>query len=203
MMRKLLLIMMLMSTWSSLYAQFESTIMSNVLSGFKNTRYISADFEISSSQFQIKGSIVMSGVKFRILTNDFKSWYDGKTQWIYTTATNEVNILEPTEDDLKASNPYLAVMDYNANYDAAKKSIGKKECIIELKAKNGNMDISKIELLIDVNTYRICKAVVTMAEGETQVIKLGSYVIDKKVTDTTFTFDEKMVPKGTLMIDLR
>lgn len=201
--KKSLLILMLFVSLFSIKAQSVSAIMNNVLSGIKDKQNISADFEITSAQFQTKGTFVMNGIKFRILTNDFKCWYDGKTQWIYTTMTNEVNIMEPTSDDLKLSNPYLAIMDYEASYNAKLKSKGKMGYIVELNAKNDNVNMSKIELTIDVNSYRITKAVVTMVEGDTQVVKLGNYIVNKKISDTTFVFDEKLVPKGTQLIDLR
>lgn len=201
--KKILLIILMIISLSTINAQSVGVVMDNVLSGFKKAQNISADFEISSSQFKTKGTIVMSGVKFRILTNDFKCWYDGKTQWIYTTVTNEVNILEPNEDDLKTSNPYLAVMDYSANYNAVLKSKGKKVYLVELKAKHNNVEMSKILLSIDVNTYRISEAVVTMAEGDTQVLKFGNYEVNKRIIDTIFVFDDKLVPKGTQLVDLR
>lgn len=187
----------------SIKAQSVSAIMSNVLSGIKDKQNISADFEITSAQFQTKGTFVMSGIKFRILTNDFKCWFDGNTQWIYTTVTNEVNIIEPTHDDLKLSNPYLAVMDYESSYNAKLKSKGKMGYIVELNAKNDNVNMSKIELTIDLNSYRITSAVVTLVEGETQVVKLGNYSVNKRIVDTIFVFDDNLVPKGTQLIDLR
>lgn len=202
--RKSLLIFVLsVMTLFSLKAQSVSSIMNDVLLGFKNVQNLCADFELSTSQFKTKGSIIMSGVKFRILTNDFKSWYDGRTQWIYTTLSNEVNIIEPTADELRTSNPYFAIMDYSSFYNAELKSKGKTEYIVEFNAKNNDVDISKLVLTIDANTYRIIKAVVTMAEGGIQILQFGNYAVNKEIANTTFAFDEKLVPKGTQLIDLR
>lgn len=184
-------------------AQNANTIMNKVVSSYTSAKNVSADFELSSSQFKVKGNIVMSGMKFRILAGGFSCWCDGTTQWVYTTATKEVNVLEPTSEDLEVSNPYLAVMKYDTNYKAVMKSNTAKSYVVEMVAKNSYVDMSKILLTIDKNTYQIKEAVATMADNSTQVIKFSKYVVNAKLSGSTFVFDSKAVPSGTPVIDLR
>lgn len=44
-------------------AQNANTIMNKVVSSYTSAKNVSADFELSSSQFKVKGNIVMSGMK--------------------------------------------------------------------------------------------------------------------------------------------
>lgn len=184
-------------------AQNANTIMSKVINRYTSAKNISADFELSSTQMKIDGSIVMNGIKFRILANDFKCWYDGKNQWLYTTVTKEVNVLEPAREELEASNPYLAVMRYNTKYRAVLKSDSTTSYMVELISKNPYVDMTNILLTIDKKTYQITEAEATMIDGGKQTIKLGNYVMDAKLPAEIFVFDSTLVPAGTQVIDLR
>lgn len=44
----------------------------------------------------------MKGNKFKIEIPDAITWFDGTTQWVYIKDTDEVNITNPTGDELQA-----------------------------------------------------------------------------------------------------
>lgn len=184
-------------------AQTVNAVLNNVTAEFKKAKNISADFTVTSAHGNTKGSIVMSGVKFRILSDDIKCWYNGKDEWIYTIATGEVNLIEPDTETLEASNPYLAVMSYGSNYLAKMKSKTEYYYIVELYAKNKNVEHKKIQLTINKNTNRISTAVVTLSDNSTQTIRLSNYRVNENIPASTFVFDGKLVPSGTPVIDLR
>lgn len=184
-------------------AQTANTIMHNVINSYTTAKNISADFELSSVQIKIKGSIVMNGDKFRILADEFKCWYDGKSQWLYTTATDEVNWLEPAREEMEANNPYLAVMRYNTKYRAILKSTIGPNYVVELISRNPYVDMTNIVLTIDKKTNQIIEAVATMIDDTKQTIKFRNYVMNANLPATTFVFDSKMVPQGIQIIDLR
>ena len=184
-------------------AQNVNVIMKNVLNKFNASKNISADFIISSSQMSAKGSIVMCGTKFRIITKDYMCWYDGKTQWIYTTYTNEVNLLEPSKEELEANNPYFAVMRYNTNFKPFLNSQTNTDYLVQLNSKNRYVDMSSLILTIDKKTNLVKKAVATMIDNTSQTIELTNYKVNEKLDASVFVFDKKMVPQGTQVIDLR
>lgn len=202
-MKKFLLLLLLAIFFLPVKAQTVDAIMSKVQQDFSRAKNIKADFVMSSSQMNAKGSILMSGKKFCVLTNDFKSWYDGKTQWIYSTATGEVNILEPSLETLELNNPYLAVMDYSANYNATLKSNGGNNYVVNLIAKNKSADIKKIQLKINKKNNRIIEVKALMTDDDVQIIQFSNYRINENISSSAFVFDDKMIPKGTPIIDLR
>lgn len=184
-------------------AQNVNVIMKNVLNKFNTSKTISADFTINSTQMSAKGTIVMSGKKFRILTNDYMCWYDGKTQWVYTTYTGEVNLLEPSKEELEANNPYFAVMRYNTNFKPVLHSQTDADYLVKLTSRNIYVDMSYLILTIDKKTYQVKKAIAKMIDESTQIIELNNYKVDEKLDPKVFVFDKEMVPQGTQVIDLR
>lgn len=202
-MKKFLLLLLVAIFFLPIKAQTADAVMSKVQQDFSRAKNIKADFVMSSSQMNAKGSILMSGKKFCVLTNDFKSWYDGKTQWIYSTATGEVNILEPSLETLELNNPYLAVMDYSANYNATLKSNGGNNYVVNLIAKNKSADIKNIQLKINKKNNRIIEVKALMTDDDVQIIQFSNYRINENISSSAFVFDDKMIPKGTPIIDLR
>ena len=65
------------------------------------------------------------------------------------------------------------------------------------------VDVSNIQLTIDKSTYKIKKAVATMIDDSTQTIELANYKVDENIPASVFVFDNKLVPQGTPVIDLR
>lgn len=195
--------MLLLMTIGACQAQSVNTIMNNVLNKFNTSKTISADFSISSSQLNLNGKIDMCGTKFRIVSKDYICWYDGISQWVYTTATDEVNILEPSKEELESNNPYFAVMRYNSKFRPSLESQTDSEYKVLLTSRNMYVDVSSILLTIDKATYKIKQAVATMIDDTTQTITFTNYKIDEDLPSTIFVFDSKLVPQGTEVIDLR
>lgn len=203
-MKKIAFVLMLLFTSATLcQAQTVNTIMNKVLNKFNTSKTMSADFLIASSQMNATGTIVMNGKKFRIMTKDYICWYDGLTQWVYTTATDEVNVLEPSKEELESNNPYFAVMRYNSKYRPSLKSQTDTEYIVQLTSRNMYVDVSNIVLTIDKASYKITKAVATMIDDSTQTIEFTNYKTDENIPATVFVYDSKLVPQGTQVIDLR
>ncbi len=64
------------------------------------------------------GTFTLSGNKFAIDAPEAKVWYDGKTQWTWTAASGEVNITEPTVEEVAQVNPYSILSSLRSRYKA-------------------------------------------------------------------------------------
>ncbi len=179
----------------SVQAQNATAVFDKMVAAFKAGGTISASYSMNGS----KGTIVMQGAKFRILANDVKSWFNGKTQWTYSDQTGEVNIIDPTAQDLQMTNPL-----------AAAKSLKDAFAMTSLKAKSGyaiKLTPKKKGNVKSITLYISKAYVLTAADyvtnNGTYKLKLTNYKTKQRYPASTFVFDKKLVPAGTEVVDLR
>ena len=56
-----------------------------------------------------------------------KTWFDGHTQWSYVASADEVNVSEPTQEELQTLNPYAWLSLYKQGYRLKLSSVGGKQ----------------------------------------------------------------------------
>lgn len=193
-MRKFLSFILILTAFLG-QAQTASTIFSKTVAAYRAAGTVSASYSLAGS----KGSIVMSGVKFRILASDVKSWYDGKTQWTYSKATGEVNVTSPTSQELVMVNPLVAAQSLKTGYYmmATRKP---NYFILKLTPKRKS-NVKAITLYIN-RKYQVYNAVYSTSKGAT-TLKITNYKTHAQYPATTFRFQKSLVPAGTEVIDLR
>lgn len=179
----------------SVQAQNATTIFDKMVSTFKASGTVSASYSMNGS----KGTIVMQGAKFRILANDVKSWFNGKTQWTYSDQMGEVNIIDPTSQELQMTNPL-----------AAAKSLKDSFTMTSLKATSGyaiKLTPKKKSNVKSITLYLSKAYILTAADyvttNGTYKLKLSNYKTKQNYPASTFVFDKKLVPAGTEVVDLR
>lgn len=183
-------------------AQDANGILNRVIEAYDNSKGIEASYSMTYDKTTDYGSIDMEGEKFRILSEDLKCWFDGKTQWAYSTMTDEVNVTEPTVDELQMSNPYIALKTFKDNSQNSVVITQDGSYLLSLiPVEEG--DIKLIQLFIDKNKYQITKAVFSMVDNSMYTITVNNYVTGKKFSSKIFKYDSKYVPKGTQIVDLR
>jgi outer membrane lipoprotein-sorting protein len=184
-------------------AQSPSAMLDKAVAALKSKGAVTATYSVKGTQGNTSGTITMSGVKYRIVSNDMKCWFDGKTMWTYSKMTDEVNITTPTATDLQMSNPYAAAGDFKANYNMWKASGQIPGCYAIMLKPKKKSQVSKLYLYIDERTYMVRNLHVKMADGNTFTITLKNHRSGVAVNAATFTFDKTMVPQGTEVVDLR
>lgn len=175
--------------------QNATQIFDRTVAAYKAAGAVSASYSMGSSS----GTIVMKGSQFRILANNIKSWYDGKTQWTYSAATQEVNISTPSANQLVMVNPLAAAQTLKSGYSMSAKKSG-TGYVLTLKPKAKSKVVS-IALYVSKN-YVLTKAVYTTNKGS-QTLSISNYKTKVATSASTFKFDKKMVPAGTEVVDLR
>lgn len=163
---------------------------------------VTAEYTVTTDQGASKGSIAMQGSKFRILSQDAKCWYDGKTQWSWSPLTDEVNITTPTAEDLRMTNPVAAVQHFRANFNMKKaKARTANTYVIQLTPKKKD-NIKTLWLYFDEKTSLLRTARFEMKDKTVYIIKITDYK-HKTLPASTFTFDKSQVPASTQVVDLR
>ena len=183
-------------------AQTPSAILDKCVAAINAGGGVTANYTITSAQGTSSGTIAMQGSKFRIISPEAKSWFDGKTQWSWSPVTGEVNITSPTADELQMTNPLAAASHFKANFNMKKaKAQTPKTKVIKLTPKKKD-NIKTLWLYFDENTSLLRTARFEMNDKSVYTIKITNYK-HKSLPASTFTFDKSQVPAGTQVVDLR
>ncbi len=200
--KKILFIVALVAVAFTASAQSPSSVVDKVLAAIKGGKAVSASYSVSSSQGSSKGTLVMSGKKFRVLASDVKCWYNGKTMWSYSPATDEVNITTPTAADLQMTNPYSAAQNFKSSYIISKGGTGNGTYTIRFTPKKKS-NVKHMLVTVSTSTWLINKAEIVQTNGTKATITISNYNKNASVNASTFEFDKNQVPAGTEVVDLR
>lgn len=200
--KKILFIVALVAVAFTASAQSPSSVVDKVLASIKGGKAVSAAYSVSSSQGSSKGTLVMSGKKFRVLASDVKCWYNGTTMWSYSPATDEVNITTPTAADLQMTNPYSAAQNFKSSYIISKGGTGNGTYTIRFTPKKKS-NVKHLLVTVSTSTWLINKAEIVQTNGTKATITISNYNKNASVNASTFEFDKSQVPAGTEVVDLR
>lgn len=152
-----------------------------------------------------EGTILLKGERFFLETEGTLTWFDGKTQWSYLTSSEEVNISNPTPEELQTINPY-ALLDmyrfgYNYKYNGIKAKKGKQGYEVVLTPLDKKQDVRSITLFVS-KSYQPLSIVIEQKDKAKSEITVMSYQTNQTLSDNTFRFDRTKYPEAEI-IDLR
>lgn len=160
----------------------------------------SASFSITSDKLGTsKGVISIKGNKFKATTSDAVVWFNGKTQWTYMPATDEINVTTPTKEQQTALNPYSFINLYKEGYDSSLQAKG-SNYVVTLKAKDSKRNIRQMIITIGKNNY-VPSKVKMLQGGAWTTISISNFKATNQ-PDALFSFNKKDYPDAEI-IDLR
>lgn len=186
----------------SLYAQKDKQareILDKTARALQQAGGIRATFEGTS-----EGTLLLKGNRFYLNSGGIQSWFDGKTQWSYLESSEEVNVSNPTPEELQTINPYALLSiyksGYNYTYAGSKKRNGKQgfEVILTPEKKQ---DITSVTLFVS-RTYQPLYIKVEQNNQPASEIRVTSYQTNRPLDNAAFRFDKKKFPNAEV-IDLR
>lgn len=170
---------------------------------------IQSDFTIKVSEKnslnsqEFSGTIVLKADHFFLETDDLMVWFDGKTQWAYLKTGNEVNITNPTAEELAATNPVSIISSIRS---VSRIQFGKSKNnlyqVIELIPQNKKNDFRKIEIRIDKKSDIPHTINIEYQNGIKNELIFTNYRKNVSINPKTFVFD-KTKYKEVLINDLR
>ncbi len=180
-------------------------IINQVVKTYRAANGISVNYIITTDQGQTSGNIAMRGEKFRMLSADLKCWYNGTLQWSYTPVTEEVNITQPTAEELQMVNPYSIISSFRQSFSTQLlKSATASNHEVQMLPKNGKAtDIKSVRLTINRTTSLPVKIIFELKDRSSVIVTLSNYKTQQNFPDNTFVFNKAMVPAGTPVVDLR
>lgn len=201
--RYLLTTLIAAATALSAGAKTPAAILDETAKKIASTPSVEVQYSVTANDKSTTGSLTLQGDRFSLLSPDMKVWYDGRTQWTYSSATNEVNITEPTPDELAQINPLIIINSFKKLYNARSLKASAGYHKIELTPKNPrNVQIKNAVLTVNASTRYPHSIVLTMDNGTKLTINVKSIKGGINHPAATFVFNKKYLPKAEI-VDLR
>lgn len=149
------------------------------------------------------GAMTLSGKRFAIANGEMAIWYDGTTQWTLDRKANEVSITEPTDAELRESNPMALIDNIEASYSLRSLPSKQGYANIEVTPKSGTAaNFKKAVITIDSSTSLPTAITITPTSGHPNTITISSIKTGKPLSVNAFRFWQKDYP-GVSINDLR
>lgn len=181
-------------------------VLDRTAGNFRNAGGVKATYSVRTSDGTSTGTIRLKGDKFLLEAEGVTTWFDGKTQWSYLASSDEVNVSEPTPEELQSINPYALLSLYKHGFKEKLAKIDNAQDAslykVVLTATDRKQDMQCIILYVSKDTFRPVRISMAQRSGETAVIIINSYQAGQSYPDTLFVFDKKAYPKAEV-IDLR
>ncbi len=154
-----------------------------------------------------EGVLHLQGECFKLETSDLKNWFDGKTQWSYLLVNEEVNVIDPTEEELESINPYRLLLSYQKGFpDVAigESTLYKNKPIVEviLKNKKKDKEVESVILYVDKTNNLPLYLKIRLWDRTESEIMVKEYIMHQTYSLDFFRFDESEYPSVDI-IDLR
>lgn len=196
----------------SLNAQNAKDILDKANLAYNKAGGISASFTINTEDIKGKtvysqdGKAYLKGNKFKIDVPDGITWFDGKTQWVYTKGSDEVNVSNPTGEELAGVSPSVLLSLYKTgfklNYKGEKKEKSKIVYVVEMIPVGNKSEFSKMIVTID-KVSNIFTSVKTVGKnGVDNHLIINKIQTGVDLADNVFIFNKKEYPEVDV-IDLR
>ena len=171
---------------------------------FRRSGGVSASFAIHSSEGNSTGTIRLKGEKFVLEAGGMTTWFDGRTQWTYLPSSDEVNISEPTDEELQTLNPYAWLYLYDKDYDLQTLPAETSDIYkVKMSARSAEAQVEQLVLWLDKSSLHPMKFSITLAGNvEPTLITVRDYRTRQAYTDAMFVFDPAEYPTAEV-IDLR
>jgi hypothetical protein len=166
---------------------------------------VDVDFTVYMDDSESQGHIIVQGKQFVLETPGMKTWFDGKTQWTLVEENEEVNVSEPTDEELQALNPYAWMALYQQGYELKFGDTGVPEVRkVIMTTTIPREEMQSIVLLIhQKDLYPVRLSMASRGGLDVVVINIDRYEVKKQsLPETAFVFDKSKYP-GIEVIDLR
>ena len=136
-------------------------ILDRAADAFRREGGVKITFSVRAPEGNTNGSIRLKGDKFLLETEGVTTWFDGRTQWSYLASSDEVNVSEPTSEELQSINPYSWLSLYKQDYKlkVAKTGNASDDTVykVVMNATKRSQDMQCIILYIEKSSFRPLK----------------------------------------------
>ncbi len=208
---KLFTLFILTISAMSISGQNARAILDKASEAYNKTGAVTANFTLDTKDLKAKqtysydGRVSMKGNKFKIEIPDAITWFDGTTQWVYVKDTEEVNISNPTGEELQAISPSVLFSIYKKGFKLTHKGVkrinGKTVDEIELIPQKKGGEFTKIVVEVDQANNLFSKITITDKAGLQNIVTIKNYQ-KGTLADNLFQFNKNEYPRAEI-VDLR
>jgi outer membrane lipoprotein-sorting protein len=212
---KLTLIALLLGSSSTLLLaqkQDAEQLLDRAALAYNQSQGISIEFNTmtqtsnQSGESSTKGTIDMQGERFVMVMPSMHIFFNGTTQWVYMEAADEVNINNPSMEELESINPMLLLQNYDKGYTVTSnkdisKPNGAKVASVKLTPREKG-EMQSIEIQLDKQTALPVQMKLFMQNDVQVVVDITNLKLNKKYPDNYFAFKASDYPEVEI-IDLR
>jgi len=201
---KLLFIIITIFSFQVTTAQNAKDILDKVSKAYNDAGGLILSFTLNiedtndKTTYSHDGKAYIRGNKFKIDIPDGITWFDGKTQWVYMTGSDEVNVSNPTGEELVSISPVALLNIYKTgfklNYKGEKTIKGKNVYIVEMIPEKKNSDVTKFILNIDKTTLLFTQVTLNGKDKVNNHLIINSSQKGISLPDNTFVFNKKEYP---------
>lgn len=196
----------------SLNAQDAKSILDNANQSYNKAGGLIVKFTLNAEDTKSKitysqdGTTQLKGNKFKIEVPDGITWFDGKTQWTYAKGSDEVNVSNPTGDELAGISPFVLLNIYKKGfklvYNGESVDKGKSIYSVDLIPETSKTDFKKINVNIDKSNWMFNSIKIYNKDGMVNHLIINKLQAGVNLSDDIFLFDKKNYPNVEI-VDLR
>ncbi len=153
-----------------------------------------------------KGTVKMKGSRYRVSIPGMEIFSDGKINWNYDKAANEVTVkdIDVNSGELSPQKLFTSFYDKDFLYklNGEKKEAGKVLHEIEMTPTNKNRPFHKVYLWIDKATKTLYSARILEKTGNRYSYTINTFKPAVTISDADFVFNKAKYP-GVEVVDLR
>jgi len=137
----------------------------------------------------VKGSIILSGDKYKLILGDNMVWFNGTTNWNYLDAEKEVTITKPDKKDHSFQNrPSEIFSMYKSGYKSRLIEEKPGSFIIDLYTEDIKSELVRVRLAINKPDLDLISMEYKRSDGLVITLKISKYDLKQKPDPATFVF---------------
>ena len=208
-MKHLFIIFSLLLTSITAFAQTGKEVLdttAQLLTNSSATRVVFTGTNFSGTQEtgSFSGTIVLKGNKYNLESDMIRAWFDGKTLWTLFNGNEEINMSEPTEEELQTINPLYFINLYKQGFSLTCDKMdynGTPAYIVKMRPSDAAASIAEMSVIVSQSTKLPLS--IRMKKGADWFrIRISECELNLKLDDAFFRFDQGLFPSYDL-IDLR
>jgi outer membrane lipoprotein carrier protein len=137
----------------------------------------------------VKGSLILSGDKYKLILGDNTVWFNGTTNWNYLDAEKEVTITKPDKKDHSFQNrPSEIFSMYKSGYKSRLIEEKAGSYIIDLYPEDIRSELVRVRLDINKPDLDLINMEYKRSDGIVIILKISKYDLKQKPDPGTFIF---------------